>query len=94
MVSYIKGGIRLRLFENSILRRVFGPKRDESGECRRVHNEELHSLHRSPNILRVIKSRILRWAGHRAKMEEGRRAFKIVTYKSTGKRSLGGTRCR
>ena len=53
---------RLRVFENRILRRIFGPKRDENGEWRRLHNEELHTLYRSPNILllRVIKSRILR----------------------------------
>ena len=65
---------RLRIFENRILRRIFGPKRDENGECRTLHNEKLHSLHRSPNIVRVIKSRRLRWAGHVARMEEGRSA--------------------
>ena len=68
---------RLRVFENRILRRVFEPKRDGNGEWRRLHNEELHSLYRSPNIVRVIKSRRLRWAGHVARMEEGRSAFKI-----------------
>jgi hypothetical protein len=54
-----------------------------------VHNEELHSLYRSPNIVTVIKSRRLRWSGHVARMQEGRRAFKIVTGKPTGKRPLG-----
>ena len=58
---------------------MFGPKRDENGEKRRLHNEELHSLYRSPNIIRVIKSRGLRWAGHVATMEEGRSFFKILT---------------
>ena len=62
---------------------------DESGEWRRLHNEELHSLYRSPNIRRVIKSRRLRWAGHVARVEEGKSAFKILTGKPTGKRPLG-----
>ena len=62
---------RLRVFENSILRRKFGPKRDENGKWGRLHNEELHSLYRSPNIVRVIKSRRLRWARHIARIEEG-----------------------
>ena len=68
---------RLRIFANRILRRIFVPKRDENGEWRRLHNDELHSLYRSPNIVRVIKSRRLRWAGHIARMEEGRRASKF-----------------
>ena len=55
---------------NSITRLIFGPKRDENGKGRRLHNEELHSLYRSPNIVRAIKSRRLRWAGHVARMEE------------------------
>ena len=66
---------RLRVFENRILRRIFGPKREENGEWRRLHNKEFHSLVRSPNIVRVIKSRRLRWAGHVARIEEGRSAF-------------------
>ena len=77
---------RLRVFENRILRRIFGTKRDENGEWRRLHNEELHSLYHSPNTVRVIKSRRLRWAGHVARMEEGRSAFKILTGRPTGKR--------
>ena len=80
-----------KVFENRILRRIFGPKRNENGECRRLNNEELHR-YRSPNIVRVIKSRRLRWAGHVARMEEGRSAFKILTGKPTGKRSLGRPR--
>ena len=70
----------LRVFENRILWRVIGPKWNEDGEWRRLHNEELHSLYRSPNIVRV-KSRRLRWAGHVGRMEEGRSAFKISTGK-------------
>ena len=77
---------RLRVFENKILRRIFGTKRDENGECRRLHNE---SLYCSPNIIRVIKSRKLIWAGHIARIEAGRSAFKILTSTSTGKRNLG-----
>ena len=64
------------------------------GEWRRLHNEELHSLYRSPNIVRVIKSRRLRWAGHVARLEEGRSAFKFFTGKPTGKRPLERPRRR
>ena len=85
---------RLRVFENRILRRIFGPKRDANGQRRRHHNEELHSLYRSPNIVRMIKSRRLRWAGHVARMEEGRDVFNIVTGTPTGKRPLGRPRLR
>ena len=77
---------RLNVFENRILRRIFGPKRDENREWRRLHNEEVHSMYRSLNIFRVIKCRRLRWVGHVTRMEEGRTAFKILTSKPTGKR--------
>ena len=80
---------RLIVFENRILGRIVGPNKDENGEWRRLHNEELHSLSRSPNIVRVIKSRTLRRTGHVARMEESRSAFKILTRKPTGKRPLG-----
>ena len=60
-----------------ILRRIFGPKKDENGEWRRLHDEELHSLYRSPNIVRVIKSRRLRWEDHVARMGEGRSLSKF-----------------
>ena len=67
---------------------------DENGEWRRLHIEELHSLYRSPNIVREITSRRLRWAGHVVRMEEGRNAFKIIPGKYTGNRSLGRPRRR
>ena len=85
---------RLRIFENRILRWIFGSKRDENGEWRRLLSEELHSLYRSPNIVRVIKSRRLRWTGHVARMEEGWSVFKILTGTTTGKRHFGKSRCR
>jgi hypothetical protein len=62
-------GHRLRVFENRVLRRIFGPKRDEmTGECRKLHKEELRDLYSSPSIIRMIKSRRMRWAGHVARM--------------------------
>ena len=71
---------------------LFKPKRDESGDWRRLQNEELHSFYRSSNVVTVIKPRKLRWAGHVATMEEGRSAFKISTNTSAGKRPLGRPR--
>jgi hypothetical protein len=62
---------RLRVSENRVLRRIFGPKRDENGSWRKLHNDELHSLYSSPNIVMVIKSRRMRWAGHVARMGWG-----------------------
>ena len=75
----------LRVFKNRIIRRIFESKRDENGEWTRLHNEKLHSLYRPPNIVRVIKSRRLKWAGHVTRMEESRSTFKILTDKPTGK---------
>jgi hypothetical protein len=70
---------RLRVFENKVLRRIFGPKRDEvTGKWRRLHNKELYTLYSSPNIIRVIKSRILRWAGHVARMGERRGTYRAL----------------
>jgi hypothetical protein len=70
---------RLGVFENRVLRRIFGPKRDEvTGEWRKLHNEELHDLYCSLTILRVIKSRRIRWAGHVDRIGEGRGAYRIL----------------
>jgi hypothetical protein len=78
-----------------VLRRIFGPKRDEvTGGWRKVHNEELHNLYSSPSIIRVIKSRRLRWAGHVARMGEKRNAYRILARKPEGKRPLGRPRRR
>ena len=77
---------RLRVFEKMNLRRIFEPKRDENGERRRLHNEEIHRLYRSPNIVRVIKSRSLRWAGHVVRIKEVMSALNIITGIPTGKR--------
>ena len=70
---------RLRVFENRVLRRVFGPKRDEvTGEWRKLHNEEFSHLYSLPNIVRVVKSRRMRWAGHVARMGEGRGVHRVL----------------
>jgi hypothetical protein len=83
---------RLSVFENRVLRRIFGPKRDEvTGEWRRLHNKELHALYSLTNIIWVIKSRRLRWAGHVACMGERRGAFRASVGKSEGRRPLGKT---
>ena len=68
----------MSIFDPYMVIHLFGPKRDENGEWRRLHNVELHSLYCSPNIVRVIKSRKLRWAGHVSRIEEGRSTFKIL----------------
>ena len=79
----------LNVFENRILRKIFGATRDENAERRRFHNEELHSLYYASNTIRVIKIRRLRWAGHVARMEEARSACKILGGKPTRRRPLG-----
>jgi hypothetical protein len=67
------------VFENRVLRRIFGPKRDEvMGDWRKLHNEELHTFYSSPNIIRMIKSRRMRWAGHVARMGDQRNAYRIL----------------
>jgi hypothetical protein len=69
---------RLRVFENRVLRRIFGSKREEDGSWRKLHNDELHSLYSSPNVVRVIKSRRMRWAGRVARMGEGRGVYRSL----------------
>jgi hypothetical protein len=83
------------VFENRVLRRIFGPKRDEvMGEWRKLHNEELRDLYSSPSIIRIIKLRRMRWAGHVARMEEKRNAYRLLVGKPEGKRPLGRPRRR
>jgi hypothetical protein len=81
---------RLRVYENRVLR-IFGPKREEDGSWRKLHNDELHSLYSSP---RVIKSRCMRWAGHVARMGEGRGVEQGLVGRQEGKRPLGIPRRR
>jgi hypothetical protein len=83
---------RLRVFQNREL--VFGLKREEDGSRRKLHNDELHNLYSSPNIVRVIKSRKMRWAGHVARMEEGRGVYRVLVGKPGGKRPLERPRPR
>jgi len=86
---------RLRVFENRVLRRTFGSKRDVvTGEWRKLLNEELNDLYCSPNIVWVIKSRRMRWAGHVARMEERRGVYRVLVGKPEGKKPLGRPRCR
>ena len=86
---------KLRVFENGLLRRIFGPERDKvTGEWRKLHNEEHNDLYCSPNIFRVIKSRRMRWAGHVARMGERRGVYGVLVGKSEGKRPLGRTRSK
>jgi hypothetical protein len=81
---------RLRVFENRVLRRIFGPKRDEvTKEWRKLHNKELYALYSSPNTIRVNKSRRLRWAGHVARMGQRRGAYRILVKKRVGRRPFG-----
>jgi hypothetical protein len=83
------------VFENRVLRRIFGPKRDEvTGEWRKLHIEELHNLYSSTDIIRQVKSRRMRWAGHVARMGEERKVYKILVGKPEGKRPLGRPRSR
>jgi len=86
---------KLRVFENMVLRRIFGPRRNEvTGEWRRLHNEELNDLYSSPNIVRVINSRIMRWAGHVARMGKERGVYRVLVRKPEGRRPLARPRRR
>jgi len=85
----------VRVFEKRVLRRVFGPKRDEvTGEWRKLHNEELSDLYPLPNIVRVVKSRRMGWAGHVARIGQERGVYRVLVGKPDGKRPLGRPRRR
>ncbi|KAJ4448842.1 hypothetical protein ANN_00233 [Periplaneta americana] len=85
----------VKVFENKVLRKIFGAKRDEvAGEWRKLHNTELHALYSSPDIIRNIKSKRLKWAGHVARMGESRNAYRVLVGRPEGKRPLGRPRCR
>jgi hypothetical protein len=83
------------VFENRVLGRIFGPKRDEvTGEWRKLHNEELHNLYSSPDTIRQIKSSRMRWAGHVARMGEEIKVYKVLVVNPEGRRPLGRPRRR
>jgi hypothetical protein len=84
---------RLRVSENRVLRRIFGPKREEDVSRRKLHNDELHSLYSSHNNVRVIKL-TTRWAGYVARMGEGRSVYRVLVGRPEGKRPLGRSRHR
>jgi len=91
----LKDECSLRVFENRVLRRIFGPERNEvTGEWSKLNNEELNDLYCSPNIVRVIKSRRMRWAGHVARMEKRRGVYRVLVGKSEGMIPLGRPRRR
>jgi hypothetical protein len=83
------------VFENRVLKRICGPKRDEVTGCwRKLHNEELHYLYSSPNIVKITESRRIRWTGHVARMVEKKNAYRPLVGKPEGKRPLGRSRRR
>jgi len=95
LVADTEGGTLAEVFENRVLRRIFGCKRDEvAWEWRKLHNEELNDLYSSPNFLRVIKSRTIIWAGHVARVGERRGVCRVLVGKPEGKRPLGRPRLR
>jgi hypothetical protein len=94
LVSHLEGGTYTEGFENRVLRKIFGPKREEDGSWRKLHNDELYSLYSSPNVVRVIKSRGMRWAGHVARMGVGRVVCSVLVGRFEGRRPLGRPRLR
>jgi hypothetical protein len=84
-------GHTLKVFENRVLRRIFGPKREEDESWRKLHNDELHDLYSSPNIVRVIKSRRMRWAGHVARMGGGERFLQDFGWEARREETIGKT---
>jgi hypothetical protein len=95
MPSIAREKLTLRVSENRVLRRLFGPKREEvTGEWRKLNNEELNDMYSLPNIVRVVKSRRMGWAGYVARMGEERGVHRVLVGKPEGKRSLGRPRRR
>jgi len=91
----MEGEHTLRMFEKKVLRRIFGPERDEvTRDWRKLHNEKLNDLYSSPNIVRVIKSRRMRWAGHVARTGQRRGVYRGLVGKPEGNRPLGRPRRR
>jgi hypothetical protein len=84
----------LKVFQNTVFRRIFRPKREVDGSWRKLHNDELYSLYSSPNIIMAIKSRRMRWAGHVARMGEGGGVYRVLVGKLEGKRPVGSPRRR
>jgi hypothetical protein len=84
---------RLRVFENRVLRRISGPKRDEDGSWRKLCNE-IHNLYSSLNVVTVIKSWRMRWVGHEARMVEGRDVYRVLVGRPKVKKLLGRPRCK
>jgi hypothetical protein len=95
LVAHTEGATRLKVFENRVMRRIFGPKRDEiTGELRKPHNEGLDDLYSSTNIIRLKKSKRMGWAGHVACIGDRRGEYRVLFGKSKGKRPLGRPRHR
>jgi hypothetical protein len=93
--TIVKEEHKLRVFENRVVRKEFGPQRDEvTGGWRKLHKEELQNLYSSPSIIRIVKSRRMRWMGHLARRGEKRNVYRLLVGKSEGKRPLGRPRRR